>query len=78
MEGDILAGLYDNCEIAIRLVNWSDLTQGDVLLRKGTIGVIKMKNGMFHAEIRGLAHKLTARIGSTYGPICRATFGSTT
>jgi uncharacterized phage protein (TIGR02218 family) len=76
MEADILAGLYDNCSIAIRLLNWADLTMGHVTLRTGTIGVVKMKNGMFHAEIRGLTHKLTARIGATYGPICRATFGS--
>lgn len=47
-----------------------------VLLRKGTLGQVKMKNGVFTAEFRGLAHKLTTVVGATYGPICRATFGS--
>lgn len=76
LETDIRSGAYDNCDIWIRLVNWADLTMGDVLLRRGTIGVVKMKNQQFTAEVRGLAAKLTARIGDTYGPVCRATFGS--
>jgi uncharacterized phage protein (TIGR02218 family) len=75
-EADILAGKYDECIVTLRIVNWSDLTMGDVLLRTGTVGVLKMKNGLFTGELRGLAYKLTAVIGSTYGPICRATFGS--
>jgi uncharacterized phage protein (TIGR02218 family) len=78
LEADIRAGRYDACAIWIRLVNWSDLTMGDVLLRRGTVGQVKMKNGQFTAEVRGLASKLVARIGATYGPICRATFGSGT
>src|SRR5580765_4669789 len=75
-EEDVRAGKYDNCEVELRLVNWADLNMGDVQLSRGTLGVIKMKNGEFSAEFRGLAHKLTAQIGATYGPICRATFGS--
>lgn len=76
LDSDIRAGKYDGCDVEIRLVNWSDLTMGDVLLRKGTVGVVKMKNGLFSGELRGLAYHLTARIGETYGPVCRATFGS--
>jgi hypothetical protein len=75
-EADILAGKYDNSDVEVRLVNWADLSMGDVLLRKGTVGVVKMKNGIFTAELLGLTHRLTAQIGSSYGPICRATFGS--
>lgn len=75
-EADIRAGKYDEAAIEVHLVNWADLTMGDVLLTAGTIGVIKMKNGNFHAEIRGLAYKYTKVLGSTYGPGCRATFGS--
>lgn len=75
-EADIRALKYDNAAIAVRIVNWADLTVGDVLMRCGTLGVVKMQNGRFTAELRGLASKLTANIGSTYGPICRSTFGS--
>jgi hypothetical protein len=75
-EADIRANLYDDAIISIRLVNWADLTQGDMLLRTGTLGVVKMANGLCTAEIRGLTYKLETVIGSTYGPVCRADFGS--
>jgi uncharacterized phage protein (TIGR02218 family) len=76
LEADIRAGRYDDCDLEIRVVNWADLTMGDVLLRRGTVGNLKMKNGLWSGELRGLAYKLTANIGDTFGPVCRATFGS--
>jgi uncharacterized phage protein (TIGR02218 family) len=76
VEADLRAGLYDDAIIEIRLVNWADLTMGDVLLRAGTLGIVKMQNGAFTAEIRGLTYKLTTYLGETYGPVCRAQFGS--
>jgi uncharacterized phage protein (TIGR02218 family) len=75
-ENDLRAGLYDSSQIEIRVVKWNDPGGGSVLVRKGTLGVVKMENGIFQAEIRGLAHKLTAQIGATLGPVCRAVFGS--
>jgi len=75
-ERDLRAGLYDDSLFQLRIVNWADLTMGDVLLRSGTVGVVKLKNGMFTVELRGLAYKLGTFIGDTYGPICRAQFGS--
>lgn len=75
-ENDIRAGKFDNASIEIRIVNWNDLTMGDMKLRKGTIGVIKMVNGVFQAEIRGLTQKLSTVIVELYGPICRAELGS--
>jgi uncharacterized phage protein (TIGR02218 family) len=75
-EADLRAGLYDDCEVWVRIVNWADLTMGDLLIRYATVGIVKMVNGMFTAELRGLTHKLTTVLGATYGKICRATFGS--
>lgn len=75
-EGDLRAGFYDGATIEIRVVNWNDLTMGDLLVRSGTVGQVKMKNGLFTAELRGLAYRLTTILGSTYGPVCRSTFGS--
>jgi uncharacterized phage protein (TIGR02218 family) len=75
-EADLRAGLYDDCVVAIRIVNWNDLTMGDMMIRKGTVGIVKMVNGMFTAEVRGLTVKLTTILGQTYGKVCRATFGS--
>lgn len=75
-ESDLRAGLYDGSIIEIRVVNWNDLTMGDLLVRSGTLGTVKMKNGLFTAELRGLAYRLTTILGGTYGPVCRSTFGS--
>jgi uncharacterized phage protein (TIGR02218 family) len=75
-ESDLRAHLYDNATISIRVVNWADLTMGHLTVKRGTLGVVKMAGGLATAEIRGLTHKLTSQIGSTYGPICRAEFGS--
>jgi hypothetical protein len=74
---DIRAGLYDFADVEIRLVNFMDLTQNELKLRKGTLGQIKMVNGMFTAELRGLTQRLSTAIGQTYGPACRADLGDT-
>lgn len=71
-EHDVRARLYDNATFELREVNWSDLSQGDLKLLKGTIGDIVMENGAYKIELRGLTQKLSTTIGSTYGPTCRA------
>ena len=75
-EADIRALKYDNAQFKAMVVNWNDLTMGHVEIRRGVTGDVKMKNGLWTAECRGMAAYLQSRIGATYGPICRATFGS--
>jgi uncharacterized phage protein (TIGR02218 family) len=75
-ENDIRNQLYDDATIAILLVNWADLTMGHMIWRTGTLGHVKMRNGLATTEIRGLTSKLTTVIGDTFGPVCRAIFGS--
>lgn len=75
-EQDLRQAKYDGCLMQVRIVNWADLTMGDVLIRTGTLGVVKLRNGKGDAELRGLAYRLTTILGSSYGPICRALFGS--
>ena len=74
-EEDILAGKYDSAEIEIFMVNYNDLTQGDIKLKKGWLGEVRLKNNQFIAEIRGLTQRLTQTIGELYSPSCRATLG---
>jgi uncharacterized phage protein (TIGR02218 family) len=75
-EADIEAGVYDNAIIEQRVVNWANLSMGDMIVRFGYLGTVKMVNGLFTAELRGLTQKLRTAIGSTYGPVCRAELGS--
>jgi uncharacterized phage protein (TIGR02218 family) len=75
-EEDLRATRYDDADILVLAVNWSDLTMGHMVMRRGTLGIVKIVNGMFTAELRGLTHRLTTQLVDTFGPICRAELGS--
>lgn len=73
---DIEAGLYDDAEIVLFLVNWMSPDDGQIILRRGTIGNIKRSSdGEYTAELRGLTQKLTQTIVRTYGVRCDADLG---
>lgn len=73
-EADIMAGLYDFAEIEIFQVNYNDLTQGKLKLRRGWIGEVSLLKQQFVAEVRGLTQRLSQTIGELYSVSCRATF----
>lgn len=75
-DAELRAGLWDFAEVRIVAVNWSDLTQGEMKLRRGRLGeVIARDDGSFTAELRGLAQPLQSTVGSLYQPECRADLG---
>ncbi len=73
-EADIMAGLYDFAEIEIFQVNYNDLTQGTLKLRRGWLGEVSLIKQQFVAEVRGLTQRLSQTIGELYSASCRATF----
>jgi len=75
-ETDIRAGLFDYAAIAIFQVNWQDLTQGKLAIRRGWLGEFTLKDQNFTVEIRGLTQKLQQTIGDVFSPECRADLGS--
>jgi uncharacterized phage protein (TIGR02218 family) len=74
-DADIVAGKYDFAEIEVFMVNWNDLTQGTIPLRKGWLGEVTFQHHQFVAEVRGLTQRLSTNIGQVYSPGCRAQFG---
>lgn len=75
-EGELRAGVWDHAEVRIFAVNYADLTQGELKLRRGRIGeVVAQDDGTFRAELRGLAQPLQQTVGSLYQPECRADLG---
>lgn len=77
-EDELRAGLFDHAEIKIFLVNYKDLTQGIMRLRRGWIGeVIYSSGGTFQTELRGMTQALSQRIGELYSAECRAHLGDT-
>lgn len=70
------AGLWDHAEVRIFAVNWANLAQGEIKLRRGWLGeVTAQDDGTFRAELRGLAQPLQQTIGEVYQPECRADLG---
>lgn len=73
---DLRAGLYDRAEVFIFLVNWQDLTQGILRLRKGWLGeAVITPTGVFKSELRGLAGAYAQNIVEVSTPECRADLG---
>ena len=72
---DLRSGFWDNAEVLIFLVNWNALSQGKIILKRGTIGQVEMKDSFFKAELRGLTQALSQQIGELYTPTCRADLG---
>jgi uncharacterized phage protein (TIGR02218 family) len=75
-EEDLRAGKYDYAEVYLFLVNYKDLSQGILRLRRGILGeVVLGDNGLFTAELRGMVQLYSQRIGEVYSPECRADIG---
>lgn len=74
-ERDLRGKLFDSADVEIRVVNWADLTQDEIKMRKGTTGELTIKRGEFTSAVRGLLNKLGVVIGETYGAPCRAQLG---
>jgi len=76
-EEDLLAGKYDFAEIEIFLVNYEDVSQGKLIVKRGRLGEVTLNKQLFRAEVRGLTQHLSQTIGEVYSPSCRAVLGDT-
>lgn len=77
-ELDLRAGKFDYAEVFVAIVNWADLSQGQLRQRRGRLGeVIVTEQGIFRAELRGLTQLLSQSIIENYQPECRADLGDT-
>ncbi|MDX2028585.1 MAG: DUF2163 domain-containing protein [Alphaproteobacteria bacterium] len=74
---DLRAGVWDGATVEIFLVNWSNLANGKIILKHGTIGEVELKDTVFRAELRGLSQALSQQIVELYTPDCRADLGDT-
>jgi len=74
-EAEIRAGVYDFAAIDVFVVNYRDISQGALQLRRGWLGEVAMGQKAFVAEVRGLTQRLSQSVGELYSPSCRATLG---
>lgn len=75
---DALAGLWDNAQLTLYLVNWSNLSQGAMILDTGSFGEFEVNEFGFKVSLHGLAFLLTFMGGELCAPTCRSDFGAAT
>lgn len=76
VDSEMSSGLFDYATVLLAVVNWADLTQGAVKIRRGILGeVSSMPSGQFSVELRGLMQLLANNIGEVYTPDCKAYLG---
>ena len=74
---DLRAGLYDDADVEIFMINTESPADGPLKVRKGNLGEITVtKLGVFKTELRGLTQRLSQGTIQKYGPICRTDLGS--
>lgn len=71
-EADIIAGLWDLCDVRVMRVNYNDLTMGCEKLKRFTFGEISIGRGSYEAEFRGITQKLQQTLGDVVSPSCNA------
>ncbi len=74
-EADLRTGRYDFAEVRMFLVNYEDLGQGILKLRRGWLGEVTIRDGMYEAELRGMTQRLQMTVGEVYAPDCSADLG---
>lgn len=74
-EDDVQAGLFDFAECVLFSVIFDDLDAGARIHRSGWLGEIKLSDGLYESELRGLRQALGQRIVELFTPGCRANLG---
>lgn len=75
-DADLKAGFFDFAVIKVFMVNYLDLIDGEIKMRRGWLGEVTITpTGKFQAELRGLSQITTRRMGELYSKDCRADLG---
>ncbi len=72
---DIKAQRFDGAAYQVFMVNWKDLTRGEIIGSTGETGTWTIKEYGFSTNFFGLAKHLEDLGGELCGPTCRAQFG---
>ena len=76
-EDDLRSGRFDFAGIKIFTLNWANTSQGIIKERRGVLGSVTRKEGMYTAEMRGLASYYQRNLLELYTADCRADLGDT-
>jgi uncharacterized phage protein (TIGR02218 family) len=74
---DVLAGKWDGAEFELFRYNWADTSDGVETIKRGTLGNMQPRRGVYTAELRSIRQALQQTVGSIVQPTCRYRLGST-
>lgn len=74
-EADLNAGLYREAKIEVFIVNYADLSQGQITLIRGTIGETVGASGAFTAELPSNIQRAQQLVCELTSSTCRAELG---
>ncbi|NUB24706.1 DUF2163 domain-containing protein [Azospirillum brasilense] len=74
-DDDLRSGAYDGAEVQVLLVDHRQPHAGGVILKRGWIGEVTLREHRYTSEIRGLADALRTQVVESTTPGCRADFG---
>ena len=76
-EDELRVGLFDYAEIKMMVINYTDIADGILKLRRGRLGeVAYTPQGFYKAELRGMAQALSQNMVEMYTAECRTDLGS--
>ncbi len=72
---DLLSGRWDGASLWVSAVDWLDKAAIPVLLVRGELGSVDVKDNAFSAELRGISSVLDIPVVEETSPACRASLG---
>jgi uncharacterized phage protein (TIGR02218 family) len=75
VRADVEAGVYDDAEYTIFLIDFENPDYGEMILQKGTLGETEVVEDKFTFELRSQSQKLQQVIGEVLQPTCRNLYG---
>lgn len=69
-ESDVAAGIYDDCDADIILIDRADHSAGDVTIQHCKVREIRSRDDVFSVELSSLVHLLQAQVGRIVTPYC--------
>lgn len=70
-EQDLQNGIYDEADVQVYRVDWSNLAAGSLNIFTGNLGLIQWTEDGFRADVQSLMKKLTHKIGDVTTAKCR-------
>lgn len=70
-EADLSNGVYDEADVEVFRVDWTDVSLGGLNIFTGNLGLIQWSEDGFRADVQSLMKKLSHQVGDITTPKCR-------